>query len=285
MTHSRLDRWIFLTLVVLSFCNAFLFVSGCFASIEDIQYFGEPDMDFWKRPTLQKPKAGPKSPSTPAVSTSTPSVKVAESTFPWKKYLDPKSDEFFREGDYLPPPPFMEIARNPNDENIENWLKYIAAKNEISQRLQAKLTEYAQKRQTGAQLKVATAEPAIQIKPQETVPLHEDAKRFRLRLYFDSKCPHCAKMIQTAQSLSQKGLWIELKQIDQDSRARERIPFPVTSASTAELKQYQIESVPLLLVGDLRSRTYFKIQGYQTEESVLRAFSEFTQSKQKGGLL
>jgi hypothetical protein len=285
MKHSRLVRWTSFFLALLSFSSAFLLVSGCFASTGDIQYFGEPEMDFWKEPTFEKPRTGIKLPQTSTANISSPSGKAAESTFPWKKYLDSKNDEFFREGDYLPPPPFMEIARNPSDENIDNWFKYIAAKNEIARRLQTKLTEYAQKNQMGTNPERVPAAPAIQLRLPERAPLHEDAKRLRLRLYFDSKCPHCAKMIQTAQSLSQRGYWIELKQIDQDFRARERIPFPVSSASGAELKQYQIESVPLLLVGDLKSRTYFKIQGYQTEESVLRAFSEFKQSKQKGGLL
>ena len=194
-----------------------------------------------------------------------------------KKYLDPKNDEFFREGDYLPPAPFMEIARDPSDENIDHWFKYLEAKNEITRRLQTKLSEYLAKHPSEAPI----SSPSISVQQVDLPKIQSDAKRFRLRLYFDSKCPHCERMIGTLKALSQRGYLIELKQLDSNMEARGRIPFPVTDATATELKQYKIESVPLLLVGDLKARTFFKIQGYQSEESILNALAEFS-SKQKG---
>lgn len=253
-------------------------ILGNEAHAEDgIQYFNQSEMDYWKKPEITakaKPAAHPQSQDKAA--------QPKDSSFPWKKYIDPKNDEFFKEGDYLPPAPFMEIARDPSDENIEHWFKYLEAKNQVTQRLQAKLSEYAAKHPPDAQFSnPSTASAAAPIPVGAPVKLRADARRFRLRLYFDSKCPHCEHMIETLKALSLQGFSIELKQVDSDTQARSRIPFPVSGATAAELKQYKIEKVPVLLVGDLKARSYFTIQGYQNETSVLNALTEFA-SKQEG---
>jgi hypothetical protein len=237
---------------------------------EAFQYFDHQEIDYWN-------KGQPTEPLVVRI-TSNPISRLPEKLsgqFPWQKYLNPKNDEFFREGDYTPPAPFMEIARNPSDENIANWFRYLQTKNEITRRLQEKLQAYAG--MNGQQL--ASAEP---VRPLSNSILAPDAKRFRLRLYFDSKCPHCQHMLDTVKELSQMGFLVELRQIDQDLSIRARIPFPVTNASPEELKQYQIDGVPLLLVGDLSQGTFFKIQGYQSTHSVLQALQGAPKSKLKG---
>jgi glutaredoxin len=163
----------------------------------------------------------------------------------------------------------MEIARDPSDENIDHWFKYLHAKNEITRRLQNKLTEYSVQHES---------QPTTTL--TQSIPISDDAKRFRLRLYFDSKCPHCENMIETLKALSQRGYFIELKQVDSNTLTRSRIPFPVTAATSTEMKQYKIESVPVLLVGDLKARTYFKIQGYQTEANILKTLSDISEPNQ-----
>lgn len=227
----------------------------------EFRYFSDPEVDYWKK----------KSQTEPSTVTAKPSPVPAVS-FPWKKYLDPKNDEFFREGDYLPPAPFMEIARNPSDENIANWFHYLEVKNAITHRLQERLETYS----------------ALQVRPlalkSGPLALDPDAKRFRLRLYFDSHCPHCQQMLGTLTDLSKRGFWIELRQIDSDFAIRSKIPFPVMSASRQELSQYHIEGVPLLLVGNLKRGTFFKIQGYQSTESVLQALRSETKPTSGGNL-
>ncbi|MGK5086533.1 hypothetical protein WDW86_03150 [Bdellovibrionota bacterium FG-2] len=78
----------------------------------------------------------------------------------------------------------------------------------------------------------------------------------------------------TIRELSSLGYWIELRQVDRDESARAKIPFPVSSAKPEELKQYGIESVPVLLVGDLQKKSFFKMQGYQATGAVLGALAE-----------
>ena len=258
----HLSRFVFLALTLNNLPNRLAVAD------EDFQYFASPDVDYWsKKESLpEKPK-----------STLSLNPTRTASTFPWKKYLDPKNDEFFKEGDYTPPAPFMEIARNPSDENVANWFHYLETKNEITRRLQEKLAAYTLQRSVAIAGEVAPM-PVT----HKQVSLDNDAKRFRLRLrlYFDSKCPHCQHMLGTLSELSRLGYWVELKQIDADVSVRSKIPFPVTSASASELKQYQIHEVPLLLVGDLKRKTFFKIQGYQTADSVLETFRSETSTNQ-----
>lgn len=260
---------------------ALLLIAPVTAAETDFSYFAKPELNFWKSTTAAKDVTAAKSSTGPRVAPST----TGKNTFPWQKYLDPKHDEFFREGDYSPPAPFMEIARDPSDANIENWFRYLELKNQLLHRLQDKLTAYATSHPKSlpalpSALVVDTADaPAIVAKAAtqlgSSVAPRPDTKKFRLRLYFDSHCPHCEHMIATTlRELAGLGYWIELRQVDRDASVRARIPFPVTSATPQELKQYGIESVPVLLVGDLKARSFFKMQGDQSAAAVVAALGQ-----------
>ena len=242
---------------------------------DEFQYFSKPDIDYWGR-SEQSSRPTPIAPKSASPSTTSKG-------FAWDKYLSPAHDEFFREGDYTPPAPFVEIARNPTDENIERWYRYIELKNNTLHRLQEKLTEYAQRNpsKVGALPSPYStglsddpemlAKVAARVeKPSAVAP---DAKRFRLRLYFDSHCPHCQRMLGTMSELAARGYYVELRQIDQDRSIRARIPFPVTDASAAELKTYGIQAVPVLLIGDLKKKSYSKLDGFQSTPAVLSALN------------
>lgn len=253
-----------------------LYVSVAVASSE-FSYFSEPELNFWGNKSSTVVDPSPKT-NTPAKTES----------FPWKKYLDPKNDEFFREGDYTPPAPFMEIARNPTDSNIENWFHYLEQKNDLLHRLQERLTSYASThpqsssqnmaglpiQMAGAVSEAPAAIAQAAAKIESTTAPRPDAKLFRLRMYFDSHCPHCEHMLSTTiRELYGMGYWIELRQVDRDESARARIPYPVSQASPDELKRYGIESVPVLLIGDLKAKSFFKVQGDQTAAAILGALT------------
>ncbi|MGK5083732.1 conjugal transfer protein TraF [Bdellovibrionota bacterium FG-1] len=255
---------------------ASLLTSASYAD-DEFQYFSKPDIDYWSR-------ADQSTPPTPILPKVSRPAGVPTKGFAWDKYLNPAHDEFFREGDYTPPAPFVEIARNPTNENIERWYRYIELKNTTLHRLQERLTEYAQRNPSKVSALPSPystglsdnpemmAKVAARVeKPSAVAP---DAKRFRLRLYFDSHCPHCQRMIGTMSELAARGYYVELRQIDQDRSIRARIPFPVTDASPEELKTYGIQAVPVLLVGDLKAKSFFKMQGYQPAPTVLAALSE-----------
>ena len=109
------------------------------SAVGEVQYFKNPEIDFWKKDEAAQNSTikdhQEKRPTAPTIANN-------KSGFAWNKYLSPSNDEFFKEGDYTPPAPFMEIARNPSDENIENWFRYLETKNELLRNLQEKLTQY-----------------------------------------------------------------------------------------------------------------------------------------------
>ncbi len=272
MKRWRFEIWLFTGVV---FLNVFLYslppahAEGTQES--GVEFFKDPKIDFWKENSV------PVNPERVAVAPKRAAPPSApKTTFTWNKYLNPSNDEFFKEGDYLPPPPFMEIARNPTDQNIENWFKYLETKNSLLQTLQVKLAAYtARKSGVGAASPEIEPDALKRIQQRYETPQAPalNAKQFRLRLYFDSHCPHCEHMMGTVRELMQLGYWVELRQIDDDVSARAKIPFAVASATPEELKRYQIESVPVLLVGNLKKQSFFKIQGYQPSAEVLKVLN------------
>ena len=68
--------------------------------------FFESGIDYWSKPEAVRPATAPSSKS---------AVPPTSSQFDWNRQLDPKNDEFFREGDYVPPAPFLALVRNPSD--------------------------------------------------------------------------------------------------------------------------------------------------------------------------
>ena len=65
----------------------------------DFSFF-DGDMNFWSKPAKKSNKK--------VEIKSNESSAKENSKFDWKKYLDPKSKEFFKEGNYTPPAPLME---------------------------------------------------------------------------------------------------------------------------------------------------------------------------------
>ncbi|MBS1983558.1 MAG: hypothetical protein JST16_05240 [Bdellovibrionales bacterium] len=225
-------------------------------------YFGHETLDFWKERVSKTDKPAP----SPAVAVGT------EEAFPWKKYLDPKNKEFFREGDYTPPEPFMEIVRNPSDENLKLWFQYIEKKNDLSARLQTRMAEYLHSTQA-ASLPIEAKED-LRLRAQKVAARSRpalDVRRYRFRMYFDSTCPHCRRMFGTLGELSGQGFFVDARQIDAGSLSGVRVTVPVERASPAEVKSRAISSVPLLLVGDLEKKVVLKITGYKSVGEIMEA--------------
>ena len=111
---------------------------------EEIQYFNG-TINYWKsqpKELEKEPKLEITNPKQEIPKTEDATIKENTKTqeFQWNKYLDPKNTEFFREGDYTPPEPFMELVRNPSDQNIRMWFAYMDRKNELAGRLSKRIT-------------------------------------------------------------------------------------------------------------------------------------------------
>lgn len=187
--------------------------------------------------------------------------------FDWKKQLDPKHDEFFKEGDYTPPAAFMELARNPTDQNITNWFKLVEKKNEIQNRLSQRMQQYLS---TNSKLVPQERQVMIEAKNNLTVT-NVDYSRYRFRMYFESSCPHCKHMMETMKELQDSGFYVEIRQIDQNPKVVQALPFPVEQATPQELKEKEITSWPVLFVGDLKKKITYRINGYRSTQEVLSA--------------
>lgn len=198
--------------------------------------------------------------------------------FDWSKYLDPKRDEFFREGDYTPPAPFMEVARNPNPHNIKMWFSYIEKKNRLAAELQEKLTAYSMgdevsfKSNEVREKKLTEGNSLVSKSLVSAKPL--DRNRFKFRLYFDASCPHCKKMFGSLSALKESGFEVEAKKIGGGSLAGFPEEIKITSAAEDEVKRLGIKGVPFLVIIDDKRKTVSKLQGYRDEKDILKIISK-----------
>lgn len=238
---------------------------------EEIQFFKK-GIDYWNESPSSKPQPsaeGEKNKPDPQLSEA-PLPTSPKKEFPWDTYLEPKNKEFFKEGDYTPPEPFMEIARNPSDENLKKWFQYIQLKNDLSARLQARMQEFLSKNPgTSPEVKQNTI-AKIQALPRAP----SNVQRYRMRMYFDSHCPHCKRMFETLIALQNQGYFVEAKQIDVQSPLLTHIAIPTEMASPQDIQSKAIQSVPLLLIGDLKKQVVYRLTGFQTVSNVLTALPQ-----------
>lgn len=236
----------------------------------EFEYFSK-GVDFWNEVTSPPVPASSQKPvEEKGEPTAAKAEEVQKDKFPWEKHLDPKNKEFFKEGEYTPPEPFMELVRNPSDENLKMWFAYMDKKNELSTRLHERMSEYLAK--NGGGIPNEQKQSIAQLAPVNNQKV--EPRNYRLRMYFSSTCPHCQKMMGTLSNLQDQGFYIEGRQIDRGSKGLMAAPFPVEFASPQETQQKNIQSVPLLLIGDLKKKLVYRLTGYQTTDAVISAIQQ-----------
>ena len=275
MTFSRLNKLAFVVVILCVIASVFLAARPSLAAT-DFDFFGT-DIDYWHEAKSKQHSTVEKK-DQPALPSDTRGLRdpAPESAdrFSWTKVLDPKNKEFFKEGDYTPPEAFMEIVRNPTDANLKLWFAYNEKKNQLSDRLQARMKEYMEKNTVKLN---DTGRAYLESKASALPKTEPDAKRFRFRMYFDSHCPHCKKMFGTLVELQSRGFMVEAKQVDSDPRGLENLPIPAQRAARGELQEKNIQNVPLLLIGDLTKKTVYRMTGYQNISSIFQAIAKESQ--------
>ena len=102
----------------------------------------------------------------------------------------------------------MEIARDPSDENIKNWFEFQKKKNELSARLQLRMQEFLAKNEGPGLAAQIGSRVAATEKRVERKLVAVDPARFRVRMYFDSNCPHCKRMFGVLKRLQNEGFQV-----------------------------------------------------------------------------
>jgi hypothetical protein len=267
-----LDKYLKRLWVLQAMATAFMLFSSVSSQAGEIQYFDE-SINYWGKEVKTEVKDSPKSNPTinPKPDKKEGAADTAKEEFQWNKYMDPANKEFFKEGEYTPPEPFMELVRNPTDKNIRMWFGYMERKNELASRLQRRMNEYVQA--NGSSLPVAAKEKIVQASQRLPTPA-DDFERFRFRMYFDSQCPHCKRMFETLNDLQDRGYFVEARQVDSGPLDQIRSHVAIVPAKTAEVKQYNIAAVPLLLIGDLKTKKVYRQSGFMTPEQILAQIHE-----------
>jgi thiol-disulfide isomerase/thioredoxin len=166
----------------------------------------------------------------------------------------------------------MELARNPNDQNIKNWITYNKKKNELNNRLQKRMKEYLALNKAKIP-EYPKALALLKSKELKTKPIVDPA-RYRIRMYFSSTCPHCKRMFTTLDTLQKQGVYVEALQID-DKLFNPKYPLPTRRASKKEIKKHKISSVPFTLIADLKKKVlYPPIRGFQDSNQILNLIKE-----------
>ncbi|MBT4790553.1 MAG: hypothetical protein HON90_03200 [Halobacteriovoraceae bacterium] len=162
------------------------------------------------------------------------------------------------------------MARNPTDSNISNWIAYNKKKNSLNQRLQTRMKEYLTKNSgLTSDVKRIIKEKSVNTNTQF------DPSRYRIRMYFDSNCPHCKRMFNTLLTLQSRGIYVEALQTDDAQVKRSRYPIPTRKASKQEIKKQNIKAVPFTLIADLKKKIlYPPIQGFQSVEAMTALIKE-----------
>jgi thiol-disulfide isomerase/thioredoxin len=236
-----------------------LLLLSSFAQADKLEYF-DSKIDFWDD------KAAAKDIS----KTQTNSTDKQDGKFPWKTFLDPKNKEFFKEGDYTPPEPFMEVARNPTDDNIKQWFELMKKKNDLQTKLQERMAEYMAKNgEVAVPSSIAKAELTPSKGKEQNIAL--DPSRFRLRMYFESTCPHCRRMFQVLKKLQDDGFHVEALQVDGGQVPDAEKIVPISRADPSDLKKHGIKGVPFLLIADTKRKALLPaIEGYHNFDEILR---------------
>lgn len=164
----------------------------------------------------------------------------------------------------------MELVRNPTDETIRNWVIYNKKKNALNQRLQERVKEYLRKNPVPKVQRIYQKIAGNKaFKSQVKSQVLFDPSRYRIRMYFDSKCPHCKRMFNTLLKLQNRGVYVEALQIDEGFLKKVRFPIPIQKASKSEIKKHGIKTVPFTLIADLKKKVlYPAIHGFQSVEAM-----------------
>lgn len=193
----------------------------------------------------------------------TPQTASQKKSFSWNEQLNIENDQFFKEGDYMPPAPLVEALRRPTKENILNFEKWQEMRNLLLQRYEIARSQYV--RQTGNNLPVADM-PVLEVS-------EKDLEKYHYAFYFESTCPSCHAMFQTINQMVQRGVYVEAIRVDKGEGEGEvkGLNIPWSYAKPEELKKLNLKSVPVLVAIDEKTQKAYQMTGRKSIKEILQA--------------
>lgn len=222
-------------------------------SSAEVSFFDD-DINFWNEKKEKKQVHQPSS---------------KKEKFDWSKYKNIENDEFFKEGNHIPPKPFMEVARRPTEENIKNWLDYIRMKNDVQARFQKALAKYREK----VSLSPESSQMLTQ-KSRSLVQTNLPQKNITITTYFLTTCPACKRMFKTLDELQKMGVYVEAIQVDSDKKLKFGVSVPIYKINKKE-KEGIINSgigVPYSIVRV--GKRAIPVNGFQTVKSLFETLNK-----------
>jgi len=215
-------------------------------------HFGSP-IDYWG---VESPAQQTSAESTK--STNHPNKNLSKThDDQWKEILDPNNDEFYREGNHIPPKAMLEAVKKPTTENIKKFLAHKKLKEEKFRIFAKKVLEQEQREIQG--LFVET--------PKNTTKL-KHPQSFKMRVYYSTNCPYCKKYLPEIEPLNKNGIDIEF--VKMNPGAKDIINFPkMRDATEVELKKISRFGVPYTVIADLNKRKTYSIKGFKTKSQVI----------------
>ena len=181
--------------------------------------------------------------------------------FSWNDQLNIENDQFFKEGDYMPPAPLVEALRRPTKENIMNYEKWQEMRNVLLQRYEVARSQYMGK--SGNPAPIADA-PVLEVSER-------DLEKFHYIFYFESTCPSCHAMFQTINEMVQRGVYVEAVRVDKGDGEVKGLDLPWNFAKPEELKKLNLKAVPVLVAIEEKTQKAYQMTGRKSIKEILQA--------------
>ena len=193
-----------------------------------------------------------------------PKPKKRLKGFNWDKYLDPENDEFFKEGNYIPPAPFMEVYRRPTKENVLMWDKYIKKRNLVHKRALRNMKKYL----------APTPKKIREVEQSKPLELANVFSGKWVLFYFDKRCSYCQAMYTTINKLARSGVAVQAIRLDGNSGPVEGLSIPWVPIKKGEKERLKITVTPTILVVSGDKKKVQKLTGRVSLKDIIKHAKE-----------
>jgi hypothetical protein len=195
-------------------------------------WFSRP-LDYWGGAPYGAPLAEPS--SAPAPTGEAPSAPEEAAAFDWADYADPRTEQFWKDGDHVPPAPLLEVIRSPTPENVARYRAW-----------------------TSQQLEVAAWVSELLAAPDAAPPVSWSG--VQVVYFYASACGYCRKNTPEVLELMTLGADVMPVHLDRPSPA-----YPSSTLWSAEMGSLvEVEGTPTwVLVAEGKRRV---VRGYATVE-------------------